>query len=247
MIEPVHLQGVKLLPVSIEDALREIITYIPLKKGDFFCFANVHLIMECNNDPTLKMVLNQSTANFPDGMAVAWALKLLGNKFRGRVRGTDCMLRLCSYASENNLKVFLYGNTEQVLVALKQKLHTLFPAIKIIGLISPPFRELTEEEDEIMVSKINEANPDILFVSLGAPKQEQWMAEHKERIKAIQLGVGAAFNFITGRVKQAPKWMQKTGLEWLYRLPQQPAKTMSRMLLLPEFILRTFIQLFKAK
>lgn len=238
-----YLHGVKLLPVSMEDALWEIIAYILQKKGDFFCFANVHLIMECNNDPTLKMVLNQSTANFPDGMAVAWALKLLGNRFTGRVRGTDCMLRLCSYASENNLRVLLYGNTEQVLVALKQKLHTLFPAIKIAGAISPPFRELTVKEDQAMVDSINKAAPDILFVSLGAPKQEKWMAEHKGRIKAIQLGVGAAFNFITGEVKQAPILMQRVGLEWLYRMPQQPKKTIARMSLLPGFCFKTFLQL----
>jgi N-acetylglucosaminyldiphosphoundecaprenol N-acetyl-beta-D-mannosaminyltransferase len=242
MTETVTLQGVKLLPVGIEDALQELKKYIPRKKGDFFCFANVHLIMECHNDSILK-VLNQSAANFPDGMAVAWALKLLGSRFTGRVRGTDCMLQLCSYASENNLRVFLYGNTEQVLVALKQKLHTLFPAIKIAGVISPPFRELTDEEDQAMADSINKAAPDILFVSLGAPKQEKWMAEHKRKIKAIQLGVGAAFDFITGNVKQAPIWMQRVGLEWLYRMPQQPKKTIARMSLLPGFCFKTFLQL----
>jgi N-acetylglucosaminyldiphosphoundecaprenol N-acetyl-beta-D-mannosaminyltransferase len=241
-----YFHGVKHIPVSIVDALREIITCIPQKKGDFFCFANVHLIMECHNDSILK-VLNQSAANFPDGMAVAWALKLLGNKFKGRVRGTDCMLRLCSYASENNFKIFLYGSTEKALVALQEKLKSLFRGIEIAGAISPPFRELTDEEDQAMVDSINKAAPDILFVSLGAPKQEKWMAEHKGRIKAIQLGVGAAFNFITGEVKQAPVWMQRVGLEWLYRMPQQPQKTMARMSLLPGFCFKTLLQLINKR
>jgi len=243
MARPVILQEVKLLPVDVDDALREIIQHIPKKGGDYFCFANVHLIMECHHDPQLKEMLNQSAANFPDGMAVAWALKLLGNKFKGRVRGTDCMLRLCSYASEHNLKIFLYGNTEKALVALQKKLKLLFRSIEITGAISPPFRALTKAEDDAYVEQINRADPDFLFVSLGAPKQERWMAEHKGKIKAVQLGVGAAFDFIIGEVTQPPLWMQNVGLEWLYRMPQQPKKTIVRMSLLPSFCLRTLLQL----
>jgi len=247
MIEPVDLQGVKLLPVDLDEALKEVIKYIPQKKGDYFCFANIHVVMESHRNPELKNILNNSAGNFPDGMGVAWTLKLLGNKFKDRVRGADFMLRLCAYAVENNLKIFLYGNTEETLRTLRQKLQSLFPKIQIAGAISPPFHELTKEEDDAYVKEINNANPDILFVSLGAPKQEKWMAEHKGRIRAIQLGVGAAFSFITGSVREAPKWMQKSGLEWLYRLPQQPEKTIYRMSLVPGFLARTLLQLLRAK
>jgi N-acetylglucosaminyldiphosphoundecaprenol N-acetyl-beta-D-mannosaminyltransferase len=201
--------------------------------------------MESHKDAELKKVLTQSSGNFPDGMGVAWALKILGHRFKDRVRGADFMLKLCSYAAENNLKIFLYGNTEDTIAVLKEKLKSLFPKLHIAGAISPPFRALTKEEDEAFVKQINDADPDILFVSLGAPKQEKWMADHKGRIKAVQIGVGAAFSFITGKVKEAPKWMQKTGLEWLFRLPQQPQKTIYRMSLVPEFLLRTFLQIVK--
>ncbi len=242
MSKPVALQGIKFLPVNIEDALREVVRYIPKRNGDYFCFANIHVVMESHKDPELKTILNSSAGNFPDGMGVAWTLKFMGNKFEDRVRGTDFMLRACSFAAEKNLKIFLYGNTEETLKALTDKLQRLFPGVNIAGTMSPPFRSLTEEEDKRFVREINRADPDILFVSLGAPKQEKWMAEHKGKIKAVQLGVGAAFSFITGKVVQSPKWMQKTGLEWLYRMPQEPGKTIYRMSMVPGFLWRTLIQ-----
>ena len=247
MIGSVNLQGIKFLPVGLGDAAKKVVKHIPERKGDYFCLANIHLVVECYRDPELRRILNESAGNFPDGMGVAWVLKLLGNNFKDRVRGTDLMLRLCAYASKNNLKIFLYGNTKETLVSLKERLMVLFPEINIAGAISPPFRELTEEEDEMIVSKINKADPDILFVSLGAPKQERWMAKHRGRVKAVQLGVGAAFDFITGRVKQAPVWMQRAGLEWFYRMFQQPIKTASRMLLVPEFVYMFLKEFIKQK
>jgi N-acetylglucosaminyldiphosphoundecaprenol N-acetyl-beta-D-mannosaminyltransferase len=243
----VIFNDIGLLPVDMEEALRIVVKHIPSKDGDYFCFTNIHLIMEGVRDQGIKDVLNSSAANFPDGMGVALALKILGHRFKDRVRGADFMLKLCAYAAQNNLKIFLYGNTQETLEALKQKLRGMFPEINIAGMISPPFRPLTKEEDEIFVKEINDSGADILFISLGAPKQEKWMAEHKGRIKAIQLGVGAAFSFLTGKVKEAPKWMQKTALEWLYRLPQQPKKTIYRMSLVPGFLLRTFLQIVKHK
>jgi len=237
MTKPYYLRGVKFLPCGIDDALDEIIKFIPKMNGDYFCFANIHVVMESRKDPELKRVLNQSAANFPDGMGTAGALKVLGNRFKERVRGVDLMLRLCSYASQNGMRVFLYGNTEETLIALRRRLNVLFPGIPIVGAVSPPFRELTQVEDKLIINRINRSNPDILFISLGAPKQEKWMAIHKGEIKAIQLGVGAAFDFIAGNIKQAPKWMQKTYLEWLHRLPQQPKKTVIRMAMLPEFLI----------
>ncbi|MBM4146884.1 MAG: WecB/TagA/CpsF family glycosyltransferase [Nitrospira sp.] len=245
MIEKADLQGVRIFPVDLDQAVEVVAGSIPQKNGDYFCFSNIHVVMESHRNPELKSILNNATANFPDGMGVALALKFLGNTFEGRVRGADFMLKLCSHASKNNLKIFFYGNSEETLSVLKEKLLGLFPGIKIAGSISPPFRELTKDEDQAFVEKINAAGPDMLFISLGAPKQERWMSEHKGRIKAVQLGVGAAFSFITGKVKPAPKWMQKTALEWLYRLPQEPKKTIYRMSLVPGFIFRILLQLIK--
>jgi len=245
MVKPATLLQVRFFPVGLEKAFQEVIKHIPKKQGDFFCLANIHLVMECHKDPVLRNIINQSAANFPDGMGLVMGLKMLGCKFDFKVRGTDLMLKLCSYASNNNLKIFLYGNTEENLDVLKKRLDELFPGINIVGAISPPFRELTEEEDVRFVKKINDADPDILFVSLGAPKQERWMAAHKGRIKAVQLGVGAAFDFIIGEIKQAPVWMQKLPLEWLHRMPQQPGKTFVRMLVVPKFFFLTLLQLFR--
>lgn len=238
-----YLNGIKLHPIDIDGALDIVINSIPQKKGDYFCFLNIHLVMEGIKHPDIKDVLNNSTANFPDGMGIAKALKILGNRFEDRVRGADFMLKLCEYASKNNLKIFFYGNTEGTLALLSEKLRVLYPGLKIAGYASPPFRTLTKDEDNTYIRQINSSGTDILFVSLGAPKQEKWMYEHKDRIRAVQLGVGAAFSFITGKVKQAPLWMQKTGLEWLYRLPQEPRKTIYRMSLVPEFLVRLLIQM----
>jgi len=123
MHKTADLQGVKFLPVGIEEALQEVIRYIPEKNGDYFCFSNIHVVMESHRNPELKSILNNATANFPDGMGVALALKFLGNTFKGRVRGADFMLKLCSHASKNNFKIFFYGNSESTLSALKEKLQ----------------------------------------------------------------------------------------------------------------------------
>jgi N-acetylglucosaminyldiphosphoundecaprenol N-acetyl-beta-D-mannosaminyltransferase len=247
MAKMAFLHGVKFLPVNIDDALQKVIEHIPNKSGDYFCFSNIHLVMECHKNEDLKKIVNNSTANFPDGMGTVGALKMLDSTFKNRVRGTDLMLGLCAYAAQRNLRIFLYGNTEDTLDILDEKLRLLFPGITIAGMLSPPFRELTDEEEEIAVDTINQASPDILFVSLGAPKQEIWMAKHFGRIKAVQLGVGAAFDFIAQKVKQAPTWMQNAYMEWLYRLPQQPKKTISRMTLVPEFLLLLSRQYIRKK
>jgi N-acetylglucosaminyldiphosphoundecaprenol N-acetyl-beta-D-mannosaminyltransferase len=243
----ISLLGIGLRPVGIDQALQTVAEHIAMKNGGYFCFANIHVVMEGNRNSELKNILNNATASFPDGMGVARALKMLGNRFEGRVRGADFMLKLCGYASKNNLKVFFYGNTDATLARLSERLKSLYPELKIAGAVSPPFRPLTKEEDDAYVKQINDSGADILFISLGAPKQEKWMADHKGRIKAVQLGVGAAFSFITGKVKEAPKWMQKTCLEWLYRLPQEPRKTIYRMLLVPEFLLRLLMQMVKER
>ncbi len=239
-----RLQDVSFLPLTKYEAVQGVESILKEKKGDYFCLSNIHVVMESHRDPELKIVLNGAAGVFADGMGTAGALKYLGYMFKDRVRGMDLMLGLCKYAAENGLKIFLYGNTNETLKRLSEVLKTRYPQLNIAGMYSPPFKELNREEDDEIVKMINHADPDILFVSLGAPKQEKWMAAHKGGIKAVQLGVGAAFDFIAGNLSQAPKWMQHHYLEWLYRLPQQPRKTIYRMSLLPEFLIRLFIQKF---
>lgn len=239
------LLGVELLPIGLDDALNEVIGRVSIKDGDFFCLCNIHIVMECYKDHSFRDIINQSAANFPDGKGLVMGLEILGHHLDFKVRGTDLMLRLCQYAAENGLKIFLYGNTEANLKKLEKRLHGLFSEINIVGAISPPFRELTKEEDEKFIKEINDVDPDILFISLGAPKQEKWMAAHKGKIKAVQIGVGAAFDFIIGEIKQAPRWMQSMPLEWLHRMPQQPKKTFIRMLVVPKFFFLIFLQLLR--
>lgn len=240
------LMGVDIFAVGLRDAVDIVMESVSKKTGGYFCFVNVHLLMEAKNNSLTRNALNASSGNFADGTGVAWALKILGSRFSGRVRGTDMMLSLCARASAKKVKIFLYGNTETVNSILVSKLNKLFPEIDIVGSISPPFRDLTKEETDEIVCRINDAQPDILFVSLGAPKQENWMAIHKDKIHCVQMGVGAAFNFITGTVRQAPVWMRHSGLEWLYRLPQQPGKTIRRLMYVPGFVSET-IKAYKNK
>jgi N-acetylglucosaminyldiphosphoundecaprenol N-acetyl-beta-D-mannosaminyltransferase len=241
-MKEVFVLGVKILPVNLEKAFREVIEQVMIKAGGFFCLVNIHVVMEFQKDPKLLNMINRSTANFPDGKGLVMGLYLLGSKVDFKVRGTDLMLKLCGHASQKGLAIFLYGNTEKTLNKLRTRLCDAFHGIKIAGSISPPFRSLTKKEDDTIVREINDADPDILFVSLGAPKQERWMAEHNERIKAVQLGVGAAFDFIAGEIREAPLWMQKAPLEWLHRMAQQPGKTTARMMKVPGFFYKILWQ-----
>jgi len=227
MTEKINLLGVDFLPVDLDAAMQHVVHHVPGKNGDFFCLCNIHIAMECYKDYGLRDIINQSAANFPDGKGLVMGLSMLGHHLDFKVRGTDLMLRLCAYAAENGLKIFLYGDTEENLDVLKKRLTELFPAINIVGAISPPFRELTGEEDAEFVKEINDADPDILFVSLGAPKQERWMAAHKGRIKAVQFGVGAAFDFIAGTIRQAPVWMQRRLLSGFTGCPSNLRKLSS--------------------
>jgi len=229
-----NVNRVKFQPMALNQTMNRVGDIGYKRNGDYFSFSNIHLFIEGHKNKDVKNALNNAVANFPDGKGISLSLKILGVRFKGRVRGSDMMQKVCEYAQLHNRKIFLYGNTIRVLERLQIKLKELYPGINIVGAISPPFRELIAQEDREIINQINKADPDFLFVSLGAPKQELWMAAHKGKIKALQFGVGAAFDFIAGTVKEAPKWMQQHALEWLYRLPQQPRKTIKRMMLVPQ-------------
>ncbi|MDH7513809.1 MAG: WecB/TagA/CpsF family glycosyltransferase [Clostridiales bacterium] len=229
--------------MNLREAVNEVLSHIPNRNGEYFCFPDVHLLMQGFRCPQIREILNNSAGNFPDGIGVAWALKYAKKaRFKGRVRGTDFFLELCCNAAKENLSIFFFGNTKETLSKLISRVKSLYDRINIVGAISPPFHPISEGEDDFMIRQINAANPDILFVSLGAPKQEEWMATHKGKIKALQFGVGAAFDFIINNVKPAPKCMQEAGLEWLFRLPQEPIKTIKRISLFPEFLIRVLIE-----
>lgn len=192
---------------------------------------SVHAVVEAIRDPELLAKVNRFDAVLPDGQPVRWALnRLYGVGLRERVYGPELMLRLCARAADDAIPIYLYGSTPDVIELLQQKLLARFPALQIAGAESPPFRVLTPEEDDGVVRRINESGAGILFIGLGCPKQDHFAADHADRIRAVQVCVGAAFDFHAGAKPMAPQWMQRHGLEWLYRLSREPRRLWRRYL-----------------
>ena len=190
---------------------------------------NVHSVMTARFDRRLAAMLNSADVGTPDGMPLVWALRSLGMPAQTRVYGPDLMMALCDQAARLGHRIYLYGGREETLPRLRAALLRQFPALRIAGMHAPPFRSLTPEEDEAAVRDIRASGADIVFVGTGMPKQERWMYEHRHLLPGVvMLGVGAAFDFHAGRIRQAPSWMQKAGLEWLFRLCMEPARLWRR-------------------
>jgi len=184
--------------------------------------------METYDNQDYLKVVNQADLVVPDGRPLVWALKRLGHERVSQVRGTDLFIILCKEAEKQGVPIGFYGGSNRSLRDINTYLYNKFPALQIVASISPPFRNLTDEEDDAYVEKINDSGARILFVGLGCPKQESWMAAHIDRINCVMIGVGAAFDFISGRKKNAPRLMQQCGIEWLYRLVNEPLRLWKR-------------------
>ncbi len=231
----IKVMGVRFTFCDIGTAVRSVLKRCGSLKGRYICFTNVHTTVEAQKDPEYRDILNGAAFTFPDGMPVAFAARIkslrTGKAYRPkRVAGPDFMRLAFENSRDGKIKHFFYGSTEETLTALTGKLEKEYPGINICGKYSPPFRELTAEEDSDIIKMINASGADLVWVGLGAPKQEKWMSEHAGKINALMLGVGAGFDFHAGTVKRAPLWMQKTGLEWCYRLMQDPKRLFSRYL-----------------
>ena len=206
----------------------------------YVCAVAVHALTVGYEDPEMRVALRDATLVLPDGMPVVWAAKLLGEKLEDRVYGPELMRRYNARCAERGHRVWLYGGRDQgSLVQLALNLRKANPGIEIVGGYSPPFRPMTAEEEDALVQQINEARPDVLWVGIGVPKQELWMARMRERLDVpVICAVGAAFDFHAGRISQAPGWMQKRGLEWIYRIAQEPRRLLPRYLYFnPRFVL----------
>jgi exopolysaccharide biosynthesis WecB/TagA/CpsF family protein len=189
----------------------------------------VHAVVTASGDPGLREKVNAFQVVAPDGQPVRWALNwLYGARLRERVYGPELTLRLCQRASQERIPVYFYGSSAEVVERLRANLTARYPGLQIAGAESPPFRALTPEEDQQMVERINQSGAGIVFVGLGCPKQDHFAHDHRERIRAVQACVGAAFDFHAGTKKMAPRWMQRRGLEWLYRLCQEPGRLWRR-------------------
>ena len=197
-------------------------------KGNYICVSNVHTTVMAYRDRDYRKVQNAGAMALPDGKPLSIVSRRRGFWEAQRVPGPDLMVRLFRESKEKGYRHYFYGSTEKTLQMLKENLKKEYPWLKIVGMYSPPFRKLTPEEDDEVISKINETEPDFIWVALGAPKQEQWMYEHQNKVKGLMIGVGAAFDFSAGTVKRAPKWMQECCLEWLYRITQDPVRLIPR-------------------
>ena len=223
--------------VTHESAIGRVAELAAQGRGGYVCFSTVHMVMESHDHPEYGSKVNAADMIVPDGMPLVWMQKLQGRRDAHRVRANDLMIMLCGYAEKHGLSVGFYGGKQEVIDAIKTRAAADFPNLKVAYAYSPPFRPLTDEEDAAIVAEINGSAPDILFMGLGCPKQENWMAAHKDRLKCVMLGVGASFDFYAGNVKESPDWMGRLGLEWLYRLTQEPRRLWRRYLILnPRFM-----------
>jgi N-acetylglucosaminyldiphosphoundecaprenol N-acetyl-beta-D-mannosaminyltransferase len=219
------------------------------RERGWICAAAVHSVMVAQDDALMRKALTDAVITVPDGMPIVWAANMLGEDLPNRVYGPELMRRYCERSVQRGHRVWLYGGRDQgALVQLALTLRKKHPGIQIVGGYSPPFRPLTEEEDETIAAQINEARPDVLWVGIGVPKQEKWMVHMRERLHVpVMCAVGAAFDFHAGRVSQAPGWMQERGLEWTYRIAQEPRRLLPRYLYTnPRFML-SFVRQYLAE
>jgi len=200
------------------------------RSSRYVCVATVNNVMEAYDSPAFRQLTNEADLVTPDGMPLVWGLKLLGYREATRVYGPDLTPIILQMAMENQIPVGFYGSSPAVLERLQSVVTRRFPAIQIAYAFSPPFRPLTAAEDEEIVAAINQSGARILFIGLNTPKQDFWMAAHRGRVQAVMLGVGAAFDFLAGTKSQAPRWMMRNGLEWLYRLATEPRRLWKRYL-----------------
>ena len=223
--------GIQVSGTTYNEALDAIVRAARRQEPAIVSLTAVHAVVTAAGDPGLKEKMNRFAIVAPDGQPVRWALnRLYGLGLTDRVYGPEMTLRICQRAAAEGLSIYLYGGTPEVLKSLSDNLLRMFPGLVIGGQEAPPFRALTAEEDQAVIDRVNDSGAAIMFIGLGCPKQDHFAADHAQSIRAIQVCVGAAFDFHAGVKKMAPPWMQKRGLEWLYRLCQEPKRLWRRYL-----------------
>ena len=215
---------------NMSDTINYITENLDALRGNYICVSNVHTTVMSFRDAKYRKIQNGGAMALPDGQPLSIVSRMRGYHNARRVPGPDLMPAILKLSEEKGYTHYFYGSTEDTLSELKKAILKAYPALQIAGMYAPPFRELTKEEDEQIVAKINESKPDFVWVALGAPKQEIWMYDHKDRVNGLMIGVGAAFDFIAGTVKRAPMWMQKLCMEWVFRIIQDPKRMIPRYL-----------------
>lgn len=239
--------GAQIDALPWDAAMARLLGWALARESRYVTICNVHVVVSASRDADYRDIINGSDMATPDGAPVAWMLRRQGFANQPRISGPDLMWALCERAAAEGLLIYCYGSTEPTLALLEQRLRAAFPALQVT-MESPPFRALSAEEDAAAVARINASAAGIVFVGLGCPKQERWMAEHRGRVNAVMIGVGAAFDFHAGTVQRAPAWMRDNGLEWLHRLLSEPRRLWKRYLVTNTlFIVGAARQLFSGR
>lgn len=247
---PAHrtILGARVDALTVHSATDRVLAWSRAGESRYVCVATVNNVMTGRADPEFRRIHNGADLVTSDGMPLLWGLRLLGLPEGERVVGMDLTLRICAAAARDGVPVAFLGGAPEVLARLTANLQARYPALRIAYAWSPPFRPLTEEEDRAVVADVKASGARILFVGIGCPKQERWMAAHRGVIPAVMLGVGAAFDFIAGSKPVAPDWMKRLGLEWLFRLATEPGRLWRRYLLQnPVFIALFTAQVIRAR
>lgn len=225
-----HIMGVDIAAIDMEWLLDFTRQHIHTLSGDYLCVSNVHTTVTAYEDEEYRRIQNGGIMAIPDGGPLSALGRRRGFSDMQRTTGPSYMKRILEMSSQYGWRHYFYGSTPETLEKLKEVLDREYSGVEVAGMCSPPFRPLTAEEDADMTQQINQASPDFVWVGLGAPKQEVWMAEHQGRMLGLMVGVGAAFDYLAGNIKRAPEWMQKCNLEWLYRMLQDPKRLFKRYL-----------------
>lgn len=216
--------------ISFRKTCELLLAHAQARLPGYVCVSNVHTTMMGFRNPEYRQITNASLLSVPDGQPIRWAMRALGAEGQERVRGPSLMREICDQGRAHGFKHFLYGGSENTLQQLRKALMQEYPGIAIVGVLSPPFRPLSEAESKEHVALINQSGAHFLWVGLGAPKQEEWMWRQRDQVKPIMLGVGAAFDLLSGRISEAPILLQRLSLEWLYRLLLEPRRLWRRYL-----------------
>ncbi len=225
-----EILGVKIAASSYRETAEKSVAWAKQGESRAVFFANVHVLMEGFDDAAFRAELNAADMVNPDGMPLVWALRAMGESDATRVYGPDATEVLLRAAEESDVPVGFYGGSAATLAILTAEVRRRYPILQIAFTMSPPFRALDATEDEEITKRISDSGARMLFVGLGCPKQERWIMEHRGRIPAVMLGVGAAFDFLAGSKPQAPRWMMRNGLEWAFRLASEPRRLAGRYL-----------------
>ena len=223
-----NIMGVNIAAINMKWLLKFLNNNIDKLHGDYICVSNVHTTITAYEYPAYCAVQNGGIMAIPDGGPLSTVGRRRGYKNMERTTGPSLMGEVFKISAEKEYRHFFYGSKKETLDLLEKKLNDEYPGIQIVGMFSPPFRPLTEEEDAEVIKMINDLKPDFVWIGLGAPKQENWMAAHQGKIDGLMIGVGAGFDYFAGNIERAPEWMQKWNLEWVYRLIQDPKRLFKR-------------------